>query len=682
MIQEDISIPAEKADRVYRYLFLPAVSVVFTMIILNYSQLFGRLSVSITYDDVNYFNDALWRLNRLYTEGVAGFFRSFSERPMHSPLSTCAAMSGFIIFGIKDWAPYAVNAFFVYISLFIVDRIVRNGSVWTRCAATLFTLSVPFIGMSVHEFRPDLPAGLLTAAAVFFLLVPDLTKKTGWKKHAFCGLLFGLALLSKPSIFPLTLFHMGTALLFAAFKEVFIAKTIRWYDVLLKKWSVCLFTALIIFFPHIFLSHEHYKSYIFDNTFGADSFIWKYRGDFFQHLLYYLTGIGGEILIGRHLVLFAIVLVTGWIGCLSNKEKRGDCFSAGFLFVLLIISYLAIASIEMKSFFFAGTFCYLLLFSFFFCVRCILSVDRRPRMFFEKLFLMGLVFSACFLFKFPMPHSIPETLVGKFTSWNSEYTRKLNQIENEIYRDIMNTGVNKTSRIFFTYSGVMDAVSMRYRFLKDGYFYVKVWNGKNEIDLNQFTKAFEEADFVVAGESQGAYNYPWHPSATLGNLTLELIRKREDFLLIDEYVGLNEKSYFLFRKLEGFWGWKKTENLFRLEGPYPKQKLGKVRWGLGPSTKIYFEKKRSGTTSFFMEARRGLAGQKIRILLDGREIGRKVFETAGQFERMQLNFPLSSGSHLIELEYGKWSDPSKSNKDKRPLAVLFKSLAVCELPSK
>jgi hypothetical protein len=92
------------------------LSVLFTTIQINQSLRQSQLAVPITCDDIVYFEDALARLQILYSGGPACLLLNYIESPPNSPISTLIPFIGFAIFGVKDWAPAAANGIIIFLS--------------------------------------------------------------------------------------------------------------------------------------------------------------------------------------------------------------------------------------------------------------------------------------------------------------------------------------------------------------------------------------------------------------------------------------------------------------------------------------------------------------------------------------------------------------------------------------
>src|SRR4051794_22929413 len=87
-----------------RALIYFSVTVVFTLVFVNYSLRHGRLAVGPTDDDCIYLVDGLQRLS-LLQQSPRALFESLVRYPPHSPFSSGLAMIAFAIFGSHQWAP-------------------------------------------------------------------------------------------------------------------------------------------------------------------------------------------------------------------------------------------------------------------------------------------------------------------------------------------------------------------------------------------------------------------------------------------------------------------------------------------------------------------------------------------------------------------------------------------------
>lgn len=122
---------------------------------------------------------------------------------------------------------------------------------------------------------------------------------------------------------------------------------------------------------------------------------------------------------------------------------------------------------------------------------------------------------------------------------------------------------------------------------------------------------------------------------------------------------------------DAFAGIEVLEGLLPTEGPYPAQSLPRVRWGLAPKIRVRL-RRRPGTAgnTLRLVALSQLPGQEMAVRLNGREIRRHVFRSAGNFEPLRLNVAEAQDGEVVELVPETWrDDPDGQNR-----AVLFRAL--------
>ena len=84
------------------------------------------------------------------------------------------AATGFMLFGVKDWAPYVMNVFMLFAFLLLVRRRTRVFGIWPSSLAVLGALFVPVSFQSIHQFRPDFPAALAMGALPWMMAINEL----------------------------------------------------------------------------------------------------------------------------------------------------------------------------------------------------------------------------------------------------------------------------------------------------------------------------------------------------------------------------------------------------------------------------------------------------------------------------------------------------------------------------
>ena len=180
----------------FEKIWLLAIASIVTLIIISWSFERGRLQYEMDYEDIITHIDALKRWRDLSEGGVSQFLANYLKSPPHAPVHSMMAATGFMLFGVKDWAPYVVNVSMLFAFLLLVRLETRAFGIWPSVLALLGALFVPVSFQSIHQFRPDFPCALATLWGM--ILYPRWRENGFGRRSAMSGVLFGLALLSKP----------------------------------------------------------------------------------------------------------------------------------------------------------------------------------------------------------------------------------------------------------------------------------------------------------------------------------------------------------------------------------------------------------------------------------------------------------------------------------------------------
>jgi hypothetical protein len=146
-------------------------SLVFTLVMLQWSYDRFRLHSPPFLDDVNWIDEGLDMLASARDGGIPGFLHHVVATRTLAPYSVVAA-AGFALFGIHDWVPYLMNGWLIF-SLLAFLEIARGRAelplrTWFLAAA--LALAFPISGYSVVSFLGDNASGLFLAiGAIAFL---------------------------------------------------------------------------------------------------------------------------------------------------------------------------------------------------------------------------------------------------------------------------------------------------------------------------------------------------------------------------------------------------------------------------------------------------------------------------------------------------------------------------------
>ena len=552
---------------------LIALAVAFTLGAVQYSQRHGRLLLPPAFDDVGYLLDGATRLEIFHDSGAAALVRSFFADPSHSPYSVLEAFFSFFLFGFRDWAPYAGNAGLVLVFLVFAHRLARGMRAWHKACLGLILLSFPLVAHAVLDCRPDMAAAVLMTGGMFTLLgrpargVSFVGAPATQKLAA--GALFGLAILAKPSVFPAHLAVLANALLAAAVRD--------WLDPAARKgwrgqgtrpaladlartWGVVFLPVVVIAGPYFVVGGRSISAYIWGNTFGADSDVWKARLDIPGQLSYYVTGPAAEEMLGGHRSILFVVLLIGAGFYAARRQRRNMLRAAAFAWVVAI-GYAVCTINQMKHQFLGLTFQVPMVFLALFALRnMVLSQKLRRQPPWAEALLVGVTVLRLAFFYWPGWMGVPNE-PGVRAQW---------ALVEEIHRNVSDHSPPAPAgparqelartpgpHVLLTFSGHISATLLNY-------VAVQKFTPMRCYDLGlargpeAYVKEFDRADFVVAcdpGMSQGLslcereLVADYIPNAGFQDRILAALRSRTDYVLVAtlEYPS-NHKNFYVFQK--------------------------------------------------------------------------------------------------------------------------------------
>lgn len=320
---------------------------------VDVSRRIGKLSTVPAYDDVVYLNSA----SKFYFQVRAGkgleAAREFLTSYTHAPLMVLLAVLGFSVFGFHYLKVYYALTLVVFVYLGFVALLGRRLPLFYLACLLLASLAVPFASMAALEFRPDLLwAIFLGGTCVWFLGEREVFASL---RPSLCfGLGVGLALLSKPSTFAMTLLVGGGTWVLAA--GIALAGRRARPPRLAAGLSLTLLAALAAGGWYLIPQACRIFDYFYRNSFGADQDIWTFKGTLGERLWYYLHGSPEQSNLGLLLFPLLGLYVFGALYDLvrpANREQR--LRGAAFLWMLGCL-YLVNGLFAVKSPFLGGSF--------------------------------------------------------------------------------------------------------------------------------------------------------------------------------------------------------------------------------------------------------------------------------------------------------------------------------------
>ncbi len=377
-------VPAtpDPGGRAAGWLIAAILAITATVLLLRWSINVGRLAEPAVYDDVTYLLDGARHLQDLYDDGLPGLASGYVHHPPHAPLSTMMALVGFLVFGYHDWGPYAVNGLFILALLGFAGYLMRGQPLWVRASAMLIALLMPLTELGVTEFRPDIAVGAMTAAVAVLIVDGDLARSTGRYRLA-TGVLLGLTLWAKPSVFPITLALTGVALVAVLARDMaqeWVVKRrlparrdVRPHAL---AWAGILIPAAAVALPHYVINRHEIIEYIRTNALGDNRRLYAHHAGWAEHARYYLIELAGQVTLGAYFGLFCAVFVAcaALAAFLALGRKRPAALIGGATFALVLLAAYAGPTLNtVKHYLLATPFDYLWLFGGLLALRWVAS---------------------------------------------------------------------------------------------------------------------------------------------------------------------------------------------------------------------------------------------------------------------------------------------------------------------
>jgi glycosyltransferase involved in cell wall biosynthesis len=534
------------------------IAILFSFLQIQHSLNRGQLSLPPSYDDVAYFNDSLIRLNHFYESGFRGLTLDFVNRPPHSFTSTFLAFTGFAIFGIKDWVPSFMNFVIVFAVLVFLDYLTRNLILRWKIFVALVSLTFLIMGHSIIEFRPDIFCGMITAMTIILIAEKSWLKSSSVKK-AIVGLLFGLALIIKPTVFPVTIILV----FFALFVNIIISKKfidkekLNLREIIFKSYEFVFF-GLVISLPYYIFELKDAITYIYQNQFVNLEKVWGMHSlPFVEKISYYLVGQGGKMMIKDWIYLWLIlVLVTTFLAL--YKKYYVKFIEKISLVSTFFVAYLIVTVSNHKSAFLGVIVaCFILLTSMQMLVFLLQEINKvsnnLKKLSFSLVLISVFLFYPLYLFEWPADNDLfspnPKTQAEKIY-YNELLVRIFNDIKDEHDKKDLKKN-NLQERIYLS--------SMAHWLHRDSMFYYQIKLFKEELFLfndgalkDDFDVKVEEingSDYILVFSTPSKDTPDWLPSVRIEPKIIEFLNNSKDFKLVKTYTNpYTNAEVFLYSK--------------------------------------------------------------------------------------------------------------------------------------
>lgn len=518
-------------DRVARSLVVCVfVAVLYASVLVGLSVGHFRLSGFPVNDDVHYFNEGIRILKLIDSGGYAGLFSHLREHPLHGPLSAVQAAVVFGLFGIHDWLPYASMTVVIAAWIYCVHRICRRYNLATLARVALFALALssPIVVRTVVVYQPVFPcAAMMTLGSLGYLA--GWPCRRDWKSSIAVALCWALALLYKPTFSPQVMLTMVVAAALGAF-SLYREKT-PW-AALARRYLVNMGIVGVLAAPYYITAAEYLYNYIRAVTVNPPV---RFELDWFGHLLFHLTGPGGELMLGATLATL-LALIISWIALAVRAPQPGERFFLGSLLFLTLMNFALFAVNPHKQEYIAPPFHYLLL------VTAVLGAARIMSQFW------GQVSTRVALAALVICTFVITARVDYLDPWLHGDWADRRALMSQIIHALQRSGAGAGKKVFFTTSGYIAVNSVWYEIAKSGAPVPEIRDYAFADKLAILGEGIREADYVVASAPEYPEVWDFLPTTKLAGDSLLLARRDPGLVLVAHAATKPGHEYFIFRR--------------------------------------------------------------------------------------------------------------------------------------
>ena len=520
-------------DRAFRLLLCAGFAALLTGLVLWFSFRRGRLSLYLRLDDIGYISDGMLRLTKLETGGWHAVWRDYLDRPPHSPYSDFFAMASLATLGKHDWAPYAANGLLALAFFISADYLLKGLKLCQKACCFVFLGSIPLMGMAVHEFLPDFAVALATSMGILLLLTRPFSQSSARCK-LMIGVLFGLALLGKPPVFPATLAFFLAAATLASLYDRFALGNRPGIGQVIKSWMLCLTPLVLIALPHYLVNGPQIWSYIHEAQFGGHQKVWAKNGwTVAKHLEHYLVGESGRAMFGRDLWVLIPLMLFGWFETVRLRRRK-DCILGAALAIMVVLTWLFPTVNPHKQMYLGLTFQVFVVMLAMYEIRRIILDNPRPRpRLWPDVLPIGLAVLGPVFFRWP-----------EFARYSPAERKNRIDVVKGAYDAIAAGGKNATAKplVIINGNGDINASLYQYFALRDS-LPMDVTTPPDTNDVTIYAPRFNEATFIVAADPNSGVFAAFLLNAQIQGELLDQVRARTDFQEVFSHMGAGHHSF-------------------------------------------------------------------------------------------------------------------------------------------
>jgi hypothetical protein len=632
-----------------------------TLFSISCSYARGKLSIPLTWDDVDYFLDAYPRLQAFYDKGIGAVVRGYITATPHAPLSTGLAFFGFLLFGVRDLGPYILNSCIVLVLIVYALKFFNPVNSFLRWLAPVYVCMVPLAGMGIIEFRPDFAASLFVALGIVTNISQPFVRSS--RSHLMAGgTLFGLAILSKPTFLPFTVFIWGCSVAAALLCDFFEDSPRRSLRGAVR--SIAIEGAIMVALGLVYLACGWHDllNYIRAVMFSEQTKIWTAttQGTFAYAALYFLKGVGGKQMLGGHLWILAAWIVIGFL--FLPWAARGWRLRWISLMALILISYIFVSANIAKAPGFGLPFQILMVFAALASVQAVLdwfASGNLPSCLQYVLAASLLLPGLYFLQPWYPVRGIP----------GDPYTVFLWEAHNRILDVTAKQRIPPPVKVYLTAVGDLNPASLHWMAIKRGLTAEFPACDALSDNIASQQKLIENADEIIVPEQETPGTYEFLPSAKISSQLLDILRHDSRYILADQIPALTGKSVFVWLN-QPFQGWMPGLGFNPTERP--RANSPRVQWAMAPEARMILHGIRTGSATISGSGLSFLKDQEMKIHVGDNVIGIVEIPESGKFVDFSFSTTIEDPSQPIVLTFSTWdrSNPAL------PRAVLYQRLDV------
>lgn len=627
----------------------------------------GQLSVPITFDDITYFVDGATRLQSVYDHGLIRFLRDYLAQPPHAPMSTLTAFFAFSLMGMHDWAPAAFNTLWLILLLGGIRWAMREQPLHHFLLVAMGVLAWPITGHIIIESRPDIVNGLLVAFGAICLT------SRPWVRGGNSNLLlvsaaFGMALLCKPSLSPITLILYSASLGVGSLLDIRVSKGEVSFREAVVFGAKSIGIVALIAGPHYILSFKETLAYIWVTTFGAQKDLWTLKMPWHAHLTFYLWGGGARAMMGPWFyITIASLVATG-----AALRGRGDPLNPRLLGTgaVFLLAFLLVSIPAHKSQYLGVVVpCFLLLF-FVQSWATLLGIMDGPL---SRPTLAAAVGLACVLSLALFHWHWHFRSSGAAAVEDGHISRERHELLNRVAGVILSHRSRPIQAYFPVISGYLTSENLQFHFLKQHITKVNTYNAHRSGALDEHLSNIRSSTHVVLLAADDPDTMRWLPSFKVYHQVrafLESDPQAWHVTRLDNARG--DAEVLVFSRPDPF-DIQGESGFQPVEGPYPQWNLPAVRWTFGKEAGFRLKPHGADGGTIRFVAQSPLPDQEFTVREGSRSLGICRLPEPGRPYTCELAVTGLNDPVSLRLEFARSQGPEEAHH-----AVLFHQIRFFE----